>query len=299
MLNPAKVRLAIAPIAWTNDDMPEMGKDNTFLQTISEIALAGYTGCEIGCQFPRDPVILNRELGRRGLQLVTAWYSAYLNTKPYYEVADGFVQHMNFLKAVGAKQVMVSDQSFSIQHKRDKAVLDDKNYLSSASQWQQLADGLQRLGQLAVEADMQLVYHHHMGTTVQTTEEIDRLMALTDPRYVNLLFDTGHLTFSGENPLDILTRHFDRIKHIHLKDVRPTVREQVKRDKLCFLDAVRAGVFTVPGEGCIDFPAVFNILEARGYTGWVVVEAEQDPDKANPFDYAVMARHYIRQQTGL
>ena len=128
MLNPENIRLAIAPIAWTNDDMPELGKDNTFLQTISEIALAGYTGCEIGCQFPRDPDILNRELGRRGLSMVTAWYSSYLNTKPFHEVADGFIKHMNFLKAVGAKQVMVSDQSFSIQHKLDKAVLDD-NFL--------------------------------------------------------------------------------------------------------------------------------------------------------------------------
>lgn len=299
MFNPQHVKLAVNPIAWTNDDMPEMGQSNTFLQTISEIALAGYAGCELGCQFPRDPIVLTREMNRRNLQLVTGWHSTYLNILPYHEVSLSFLEHQHFLKASGASMIMVSDQSYSIQHKADKGVLADKNYLSSAQQWHQLADGLNRLGKLAHDAGMTMVYHPHMGTTIQTAAEIDRLMAMTDPRYVHLLLDTGHLTFAGENPAEVLTKHLDRILHIHLKDVRSAVREQVRREGLCFLDAVRAGVFTIPGDGCIDFDPIFSILDAHGYSGWLVVEAEQDPEKANPYDYAVMARHFISKKTGL
>jgi inosose dehydratase len=140
-----------------------------------------------------------------------------------------------------------------------------------------------------------------MTTTVQRTNEIDKLMELTNPKYVNLLFDTGHLTFSGEDPVAILDKHFDRIKHIHLKDVRPDIMKRCRDKKLSFLKSVLEGVFTVPGDktGSVDYPAIFKILEKRNYKGWLVVEAEQNPYIYNPLDYAKLARAYIKEQTGI
>ncbi len=300
MLNREKVRIGIAPIAWTEDDMPEMGAGNSFLQTISEIALSGYVGTEIGCQYPRNPAILNKEFARRGLSAITAWYSSYLNTRPLEDNVRGFIDHMNFLKAIGARHVVVSDQSHSIQHCFNIPFA-EKYVITNESEWLQLVDGLNKLGKIAVDNDMVLIYHHHMTTTVQTTAEIDKLMALTDPRYVNLLFDTGHLTFSGENPIDILNKHFSRIKHVHLKNVRGEVLKKVQAERKSFLRSIPDGIFTVPGDddGIVDFPAIFKILDEKGYEGWLVVEAEQDPDIANPLEYALLARDYVRKQTGL
>ncbi|MTK14267.1 MAG: myo-inosose-2 dehydratase [Clostridiaceae bacterium] len=298
MLKRENIRLGIAPIGWAEDDMPELGRDHTFLQIISEIALSGYEGTEIGCQYPRDPAILNREFARRGIAAITAWYSSYLNEKPYEMNQRGFIDHMNFLKAIGAKHVVVSDQSFSIQHCKNTPVT-NKYVITDEATWYQLADGLNKLGKVAADNGMMLIYHHHMTTTVQTTAEIDKLMEITDPKYVHLLYDTGHLTFSGEDPVAILDKHFDRIRHIHLKDVRPDVLKGCRDKKLSFLDSVLEGVFTVPGDGCVDYPSIFKILEERDYKGWLVVEAEQNPYTYNPLDYAKLARKYIKEQTGI
>lgn len=299
MFDKNKVKIGIAPIAWTEDDMPEMGAGNSFLQTISEIALTGYTGTEIGCQYPQDPKILNTEFERRGLSAITAWISTYLNEKPMWWNERAFIDHMNFLKSIGANLINVSDQSYSIQHCFDTPL--KNKYVLNDDQWEELAKGLDHLGKIAVDNGMQIVYHHHMTTTVQKTGEIDRLMEMTDPRYVNLIYDTGHLTFSGEDPVEILKKHFDRIKHVHLKNVRKSVMEKCYAEDKSFLRSIPEGVFTVPGdpEGMVDFPTIFKILEEKGYEGWLVVEAEQDPDIANPLDYAKMAREYVNKYTGL
>ncbi len=167
----------------------------------------------------------------------------------------------------------------------------------TTQEWQDLASGLERLGELANAKGMTIVYHHHMGTGVQTTEEIDQLMKMTDPEKVSLLFDTGHLVFSGEDPISIYQTYQERIKHIHFKDIRKEVAAQVKSTEQSFLNAVKAGVFTVPGDGMIDFKPIWEAIKNSGYEGWIVVEAEQDPAKANPFEYAVKARKYIREIT--
>ena len=146
---------------------------------------------------------------------------------------------------------------------------------------------------------MTLTCHHHMGTGVQTAEEIDTFMSLIDPEKVFLLFDSGHLTFAGIDPVPVLEKYIDRIKHVHLKDVRLPIRDKAQQEGWSFLQAVREGVFTVPGDGDVDFAPIFDILEKSGYEGWVVVEAEQDPAKANPFEYAKKARAYIAEKTGL
>jgi inosose dehydratase len=167
------------------------------------------------------------------------------------------------------------------------------------AQWDRFCDGLNRLGKVAYERGFKLCFHHHMGTVVQTAAETDRMLANTDPKYVHLCYDTGHFTFAGEDPLQVLKKYVDRVGHVHLKDMRLDVVKKVREEGWSFLTAVRNGAFTVPGDGGVEFDPVFELLSKAGYEGWLLVEAEQDPAKANPLEYAIKARKYIAEHTGL
>lgn len=298
MFDKDRVSLGIAPIAWTNDDLPELGSENTFEQCVSEMALAGFTGSEVGNKYPKDTTVLKKALSLRGISIASAWFSSFLTTKPYEETAAAFIKHRDFLCEMGAKVIVVAEQGHSIQGIMDASVFNNKPYFTD-EEWERLARGLENLGKLAQEKGMNIVYHHHMGTGVQTTAEIDKLMAMTDEKLVYLIFDSGHLTFSGENPENILQKYAKRIKHVHLKDIRRDVMEKVKTEKMSFLQAVKHGVFTVPGDGMINFEPLFDLLAKNNYQGWFVVEAEQDPALANPLEYAIKARKYIREKAGL
>lgn len=291
------IKLGVAPIAWTNDDLPELGKENTFEQCISEMALAGYTGTEIGNKYPKDPETLKQFLEPRGLEVASAWFSAFLTTEPYENTFEKFKEHRDFLWNMGAKVIVVSEQGHSIQG-RDLPIFEEKPKFTD-QEWDLLTKGLEKLGDLAHERDMEIVYHHHMGTGVQTTDEIERLMENTDPEKVSLLFDTGHLVYSGEEPLGIFEKYHHRIKHIHFKDIREDVMNEVKNEKDSFLTGVKKGAFTVPGDGMVDFTPIWKAIEQSGYEGWIVVEAEQDPSLAIPFIYAKQAREYIKNITNL
>lgn len=291
------IKLGVAPIAWTNDDLPELGKENTFEQCISEMALAGYTGTEIGNKYPKDPETLKQFLEPRGLEVASAWFSAFLTTEPYENTFEKFKEHRDFLWNMGAKVIVVSEQGHSIQG-RDLPIFEEKPKFTD-QEWDLLTKGLEKLGDLAHERDMEIVYHHHMGTGVQTTDEIERLMENTDPEKVSLLFDTGHLVYSGEDPLGIFEKYHHRIKHIHFKDIRKDVMNEVKNEQDSFLTGVKKGAFTVPGDGMVDFAPIWKAIEQSGYEGWIVVEAEQDPSLAIPFIYAKQAREYIKNITNL
>lgn len=293
-----KIQLGCAPIAWTNDDMPELGSENTFEQCISEMALAGYTGTEIGNKYPKNPKVLKEYLELRNLKVASAWFSAFLTTKPFEETKKEFIKHRDFLHAMGAKVIVVAEQGQSIQGKIKEPVFENKPYFTE-QEWDKLTKGLESLGELAHEKGMEIVYHHHMGTGVQTTEEIDRLMQNTDPDKVKLLFDTGHLVFSGEDPMEIFNKYQYRIQHIHFKDIREKVAKEVKEKKDSFLTAVKKGTFTVPGDGMIDFKPIMEAILKSEYEGWIIVEAEQDPAKANPYKYALKARKYIKEISGI
>ena len=288
------VKLGIAPIAWTNDDMPDLGAENTFEQCVSEMALAGFTGCEVGNKYPKDPAVLKAALDLRGLTIANQWFSSFVLSKPMEEIEKDFIAQCKFLKAVGADTIGASEQSYSIQGQMHTPVFECK-YVMVQKEWERFAKGMNRLGEIADSMGMKLVYHHHMGTVVQTAAEIDKMMDMTDPDKFSLLFDSGHLAYCGEDYVEVLKRHVKRVKHVHLKDIRPDVVKKVKDEKLSFLQGVRAGAFTVPGDGCIDFAPIFDILDAAGYKGWMIVEAEQDPAKANPLEYALKAREYIRK----
>ena len=288
------VKLGIAPIAWTNDDMPDLGAENTFEQCVSEMAFAGFTGCEVGNKYPKDPAVLKAALDLRGLTIANQWFSSFVLSKPMEEVEKDFIAQCKFLKAVGADTIGASEQSYSIQGQMHTPVFECK-YVMVQKEWERFAKGMNRLGEIADSMGMKLVYHHHMGTVVQTAAEIDKMMDMTDPDKFSLLFDSGHLAYCGEDYVEVLKKHVKRVKHVHLKDIRPDVVKKVKDEKLSFLQGVRAGAFTVPGDGCIDFAPIFDILDAAGYKGWMIVEAEQDPAKANPLEYALKAREYIRK----
>ena len=299
MFDKNKVKLGIAPIAWTNDDMPDLGKENTFEQCVSEMALAGFTGSEVGNKYPKDPEVLKKALELRGVEICNQWFSSFLITKPFEEVEKEFRAQLAFLKAMGAKVIGASEQSYSVQGQLDTPIFGHK-YEMNDQEWDTFRTGMNKLGKIAKEEyGIALTFHHHMGTVVQSLAEVDRMMENTDPEYVSLLFDTGHFTYCGEDPLEVVKKYVHRIKHVHLKDIRPEVVEQVKKENMSFLAGVRAGAFTIPGDGCINYDPIFKVLEEAGYEGYMVVEAEQDPAKANPLEYAIRARKFIAEKTGL
>ena len=272
MLDPKKVRLGICPIGWSNDDMWDLGDENTFQQCISEMKLAGFDGCEVGHKYPEDKEVLKHMLDVRNMTIASKWFSSFLVDKPYEEVEAEFIKELDYLS-------YVTDE-----------------------EWDRFTTGLNKLGKLSMEKyGIRTCFHHHMGTVCQTVEETTRLMENTDPKYVFLCFDTGHFTFAGEDPVKMLEKFADRVGHVHLKNMRMPLVEKARQEHWSFLDAVRAGAFTVPGDpdGCVEFDNVFDLLDKAGYTGWIMVEAEQDPAKANPFEYAKMGREYITAHTGL
>ena len=295
MFDKNKVKLGIAPIAWTNDDLPDLGKENTFEQCVSEMALAGFTGSEVGGKYPTDTKVLKKTLELRGIQICNQWFSSFLISRPYEETEAEFEKATDFLKEMGAKVIGVSEQSYSIQGNMEQPVWEGK-YVMNEEEWKLLADGLNKLGKIAKNKGMTLTFHHHMGTVVQTEEEIDRFMELVDPDLVYLLFDSGHLSFAGIDPEKVLKKYVNRVKHVHLKDIRREMVEKSREERWSLLRGVREGVFTVPGDGDVDFGPIFRILEEAAYEGWIVVEAEQDPAKANPLAYAKKQGHILRRK---
>lgn len=294
-----KVKLGIAPIGWTNDDMPDLGSENTFEQCVSEMALAGFTGSEVGNKYPRDVEVLKKALALRNMEICNAWFSACFTTKTKEEVAAEFIEHRDFLHAMGAKVIGAAEVGNSIQG-LDEPIFAAKPVYTE-EQWEAVTSGYSMLAELAKEKGMKLTCHHHMGTGIQTPEEIDRFMSMVSDD-VYLLFDTGHVYYSEgtqEAVMAVLNKYIDRIAHVHLKDVRPEVVAKAKAENWSFLQGVRAGTFTIPGDGAIDFDPVFKALEDAGYEGYMVVEAEQDPAKANPLEYAIRARKFIAEKTGL
>ena len=298
MLDQKKVFLGIAPIGWTNDDMPELGAENTFEQCVSEMALAGFSGTEIGNKYPSDAAELKHKLDVRGMRVASRWFSSFLISKSLEENVRAFTAELDFLAAVGASCINVSEQSYSIQGMQSTPIFGNK-YVMNEAEWKLLCDGLNALGKIASDRNFRLCFHHHMGTVVQTSEETTRLMRETDPKHVFLCYDTGHFLFTGTDPVEMLRQNINRVGHVHLKDIRLKTLAEVHNKKMSFLSAVREGTFTVPGDGDFDFTPVFKLLSDANYTGWLLVEAEQDPAKANPYEYAKKARVYIGQHTGL
>ena len=279
------VTLAINPITWTNDDMPELGGDIPLDVCLAEARLAGYAGIELGGKFPRRATELRPILARHGLELASGWYSAQLCRRSVTEELAAISDHLDLLAAMGCK-AMVFAEGHGSTDGNPASPLSARPVLSESA-WPALCAKVNDVARHLRQRGVRLAFHHHMGTVVQTESEIDRLMAGTDAD-VGLLLDTGHLLFAGGDPVAVAKRYRERIVHVHCKDIRPAVLQDARRRDQSFLDAVVDGVFTVPGDGCVDYRALLEILKGAGYAGWLVVEAEQDPAKAHPLTYARM-----------
>lgn len=296
-LDPEKVWLGITPTLWWNDDFLSIDIGIPFGQCVSEMALAGFRGCSIGHKYPTDLNVLRRELELRSLRVSEPWASTYFTIKDMEEqTLNEFYEQLNIIKTLGGTDLVVAELGHAV-HPLPVALFANSPHFND-QQWDALARGLNRLGEIAKQSGMRLCYHPHMGTGVMTRAHVDRLMASTEQGLVHLLLDTGHLTFAGDDPLGVAQAYGDRIKHVHMKDIRPEVVQKVRRENLSFRDAIEAGAFTVPGDGAIDFPPILDALASAGFEGWLVVEAEQDPAKANPLEYAIKARTYLRQVLG-
>ncbi|HYO83920.1 MAG TPA: myo-inosose-2 dehydratase [Bryobacteraceae bacterium] len=296
-LDPKKVPLGITPTLWWNDDFLSIDIGIPFGQCVSEMALAGFHGCSIGHKYPTDAVVLKRELDLRGLRVSEPWTSTYFTNKAMkQQTLDAFDKEMAFIKSLGATDMVVAEFGGAVNPL--PVALFANRPIFSDDQWTALFEGLNQLGKRAKQNGMRLCYHPHMGTGVMTRPDVDCLMENTDPDLVFLLLDTGHLAFAGADPLDVARTYGKRIKHLHIKDVRADIVTKARHENLSFQQSIELGVFTVPGDGAINFVPIFQALADADYEGWLVIEAEQDPAKANPLQYAKMARAYLHKTLG-
>lgn len=283
-------RIGINPITWSNDDLPSLGGHISLETCLSEARAAGYDGIELGGKFPRDAVQLRALLDRHSLDLVSGWYSGRLCERDEHEELALMRPHLELLRALNVDFVIFAETSRAI-HGDPRMPLRLRPCLAQAN-WPQFSRRLDALAQRLRDSGMRLVFHHHMGTVVQVRDEIERLLDSTGAA-VELLLDTGHLLFAGADPVACAADWIGRIGHVHCKDVRRAVLDRSLNRNTSFLKAVIDGVFTVPGDGCIDYATLFRLLQARNYAGWLVVEAEQDPSVAEPFACAELGRRNI------
>ncbi|TWF47751.1 myo-inosose-2 dehydratase [Neorhizobium alkalisoli] len=279
------IRYGTNPIAWANDDDQSLGANIPTEQILREASEIGFDGIENGHRWPDDPQALKDLLGGYGLAFVSGWFSLNLLSQSVEEEKKAIQPHLDKLKHNGCTVCIACETSNSVQGLQ--VPLSESPVLST-EEMKAFGAKVEELAAFTASQGIKLVYHHHMGTVVETPEELDAFMAATGPE-TRLLFDAGHCYFGGDgrDPISVLARHIDRVSHFHAKNVRPTIMRQVRQEGLSFMDGVRAGVFTVPGdeEGGVDFAPLLGILKRAGYDGWIVIEAEQDPDVRNPFQY--------------
>ncbi len=292
------IRIGANPIGWTNDDLREIGGDTPLETCLAEARQAGIEGMELGHKFPREPGALKAALAPHGLACVAGWHSIELLNRSAEEEFALAKPHRELLRAMGTDVFIVAETSNCI-HGRREVPLSRRPTLAEGD-WAGYGARITTLAELLAAEGLWLCYHHHMGTIVETEADIDRFMAHTKSP-VQLLLDTGHATWGGSDPARLARRYRDRIGHVHVKDVRRDVMERARAEDWSFLDAVLGpgediGIYTVPGDGMVDYVSVFRALP--DYSGWVVIEAEQDPGKAEPLRYATMGVENLKRFLG-
>ncbi len=284
------IKLGIAPIAWSNDDMPELGGDTTLEQCLSEASRAGFTGIESGGKFPKNSKELLPKLEKENLQLCSGWYGASLLKNTPKEEFKLMREQMNLFKDCKSPCMVFAEVTNSVQGDPKKP-LSQKPKLSE-EEWRLFISRINEIGKMMLDENMPLAYHHHMGTVIETEAETRRLIESTSDD-VKLLIDTGHMLFAGGNSIKLTEDFIERIIHVHCKDIRKDVLKKSLKNDSTFRQAFLDGAFTVPGDGCIDYKPFLKVLKENEYKGWLVVEAEQDPIKANPFEYAKIGFNYL------
>jgi inosose dehydratase len=284
------IEIGINPITWSNDDLPELGGDIPLSTCLAETREAGFAGTELGGKFPRRAAELGPLLGHYDLKLVSGWFSGNILEREVDAEFDAVVPHLTLLRDLGCRHVVYADTS---RRSDDLFLPLSRRPVLSDGDWRGYGRKITALAERMAAFGVGMAFHHHMGTIVQSEADIDRLMAASGDA-VGLLFDSGHCLFSGADPLAVLQRHLWRVVHVHCKDARRDVLDAARARDQSFMQAVLDGVFTVPGDGCIDFLAILRTLRSRDYDGWVVVEAEQDPRTAHPLSYARMGYRNLR-----
>ena len=293
------VKLGIAPIAWSNDDMPELGGDTPLEQCLSEASQAGFSGIESGGKFPKKSNELIPLLEKYNLNLCSGWYGANLRINSVKEEIELIKDQLKLFQDCNAPCIVFAEVSDSIAG-------DPKKPLStrpkmSDEEWSNYCQKISEIGKYLEDQGMPLAYHHHMGTVIETQQDTERLLENTSDQ-VKLIIDTGHMLFAGGNFIEVVNNFKERIIHVHCKDMRKNVLDKSLSQDSSFRQAFLDGAFTVPGDGCIDYKPLLNFLKKINYEGWLVVEAEQDPAKANPLEYAKIGHSYLTnacKDTGL
>ena len=286
------VKLGVAPIAWSNDDMPELGRDTSLEQCFSEASQAGYIGIESGGKFPKKSSELLPKLKKFNLQLCSGWYGANLRINTVEEEKQSIQEQLKLFKECKAPCIVFAEVSGSIQ-KDPNRKLSTRPRMND-DEWKNYCNKISEMGKYLEDEGVPLAYHHHMGTVIETQKDTERLLENSHDS-VKLTLDTGHLLFAQGDSKKILNDFSERLIHIHCKDIRKNVLENSLKNDLSFRGAFLEGAFTVPGDGCIDYKPLFDILKQKNYSGWLVVEAEQDPKKANPLQYAIKGYNYLTE----
>ena len=286
------IKLGIAPIAWSNDDMPELGGDTSLETCLSEAREAGFTGIESGGKFPKTSKELLPILNKHNINLCSGWYGANLLKRTVKDEMENIRTQLDLFKDCNAPCIVFAEVTNSIQADESKPL--SKRPKLDKDDWKKFCEKINEVGKRLEGENMPLAYHHHMGTVIQSHEDTERLMNETNDT-VKLTIDTGHMLFAGGNSLKIIRDFKEKIAHVHCKDMREKVLKKSLSEDLSFRHAFLEGAFTVPGDGCIDYRPIFNELVKNSYHGWLVVEAEQDPKKANPFEYAKIGFNYLKK----
>ena len=284
------IKLGIAPIAWSNDDMPELGGKTSLEQCLKEASMAGFTGIESGGKFPMDSEELIPKLNKENLKLCSGWYGAQLLKRSPKEEFELMQKQLKLFKDCKAPCMVFAEVTDSVQGDPVKPL--SKRPKLSKEDWKKFAQSINEISKMMLDENMPLAYHHHMGTVIETEEDVSRLMEKTKDS-VRLLVDTGHMLFAQGSSIKLVESFYERIIHVHCKDIRKDILDKSLKIDSTFRQAFLDGAFTVPGDGCIDYVPFLNALKEKNYSGWLVVEAEQDPAKANPFKYAKIGYEYL------
>jgi len=286
------ITFGVSPIAWINDDMPELGGDTPLDSVLKDISEIGFAGSELGGKFPRDPAELTALLKRFGLSLVGGWYSCELLVRDAEAEIAAMQDHLALLKAMGSRVFVIAETSNAIHGQRG-IPLKNRPHLSPA-EWETFGARLNAVADYVNAQGLKLAYHYHLGTVVQDAEDLEAFFANTGSN-VGVTLDTGHAVLGGIDPFDVIARYPERITHVHCKDVRQAVFDATAGKDASFLDGVLAGMFTVPGDGSINFNRLMKDLAGIGYAGWIIIEAEQDPAKADPRAFATFGLRTLKE----
>jgi inosose dehydratase len=286
------IKIGVSPIAWSNDDFPELGGDTTLEQCLKETNEIGFSGIEAGGKFPKSSNELIPKLEKENLKLCSGWYGANLLKNTVKDEILIMKAQLDLFKECNAPCMVVAEVSGSIQGEAKIPL--SKRPILSTDEWKSFYNKINEISKYMEDSGVPLAYHHHMGTVVQSQEDTERLIDNTLDT-VKLLIDTGHMMFAGGDFIKIAKDYSSRLHHVHCKDIRKDVLDMSLKNDLSFIDAFFAGAFTVPGDGCINYENFLKVLKNLKYEGWLVVEAEQDPKKANPFEYGKIGFNHLKK----